>query len=96
MKIKKDVILRMREAILLQKYRISSHANEEMADDLLISDDIENVILTGKITRKFKRDPRGTRYEVCGMTVNCRKAYVICRFLTSGFLLIITAYIEKK
>jgi len=65
-----------------------------MADDFLVADDIENIILTGKITRKFTHDPRGVRYEVIGDTVDYRRAYVVCRFLLSGVLLIITAYIE--
>ncbi len=91
-----DVLQRMRQAICEQTYRISSHANDEMADDFLEATDIENIILTGEATRRFTHDPRGTRYEVLGDTVDYRRAYVICRFLSSGVLLIITAYIEEE
>jgi hypothetical protein len=87
---------RMRQAIREQRYRISSHANDEMADDFLVAADIENIILTGEITRKFTHDPRGTRYEVFGDTLDYRRAYVVCRFLLSGVLLIITAYVEEE
>jgi len=86
---------RMRQAIHEQKYRISSHANEEMANDFLVAADIENIILYGKITKKFTRDPRGVRYKVCGDTLDCRRGAVVCRFLLSSDLLIITAYVEK-
>ena len=86
---------RMRQAVREQRYRISSHANDEMADDFLVAADIENVILTGEITRKFTHDPRGSRYEVFGDTLDDRYAYVVCRFLLSGVLLIITAYVEE-
>ena len=55
---------RMRRAIHEQQYRISSHANEEMSEDNLVAEDIEEIILTGQITRRFTHDPRGTRYEM--------------------------------
>ncbi len=83
---------RMQQAIREQRYRISSHANEEMAEDFLMAADIEYIIQTDKTTQKFTKDPRGRRYEVLGNTVDGREAYVVCRFLLSGVLLIITAY----
>ena len=89
-------IQRMGQAIREQRYRISSHANEEMSDNELVAEDIENIILTGQIARKFTRDPRGTRYEVTGDTIDGRRAYVVCRFLPSSVLLIITAYAEEE
>jgi hypothetical protein len=88
------MIERIRQAIREERYRISNHANEEMSDDDLEAADVEQIILTGKIARRFARDPRGTRYEVVGNTTDGRHACVFCRFLTSGTLLIITAYAE--
>ena len=89
-----DPLQSMRQAIREQRYRISSHANDEMSEDLLVLADVERVILTGKIVRTFTHDPRGTRYEVLGVAHDGRRAYVVCRFLLSGDLLIITAYVE--
>lgn len=86
---------RIRQAIREQRYQISSHANAEMADDDLEAQDIEHIILTGEITRQFTHDPRGTRYEVSGETIDGRRACVVCRFLASGVLRIITAYVEE-
>ena len=86
------LLQRLRQAIRAEKYRISSHANEEMSEDELEAMDIERIILTGRLARRFTRDPRGIRYEVVGDTTDGRRAYVACRFLTSGVLLIITAY----
>jgi hypothetical protein len=87
---------RIRQAIREQEYRISSHANEEMSNDELEAKDIESIVLTGRIAKKFTRDPRGTRYEIVGDTTDGRRAYVVCRFLPSGMLLIITAYGEEE
>ena len=85
----------MRQAVHEQQYRISSHANEEMSEDNLVAEDVESIILTGGIARRFTRDPRGTRYEVIGDTMDGRRACVVCRFLPSTALLIITAYAQE-
>jgi acyl-CoA reductase-like NAD-dependent aldehyde dehydrogenase len=89
------VLQRLRRAIREQRYRISSHANEEMSEDGLEAIDVEHVILTGDAARRFTRDPRGTRYEVVGGTTDGRRAAVVCRFLPSGVVLIITAYVVE-
>jgi len=89
-------IERIRQAILAQRYRISAHANDEMADDALESQHIEAIIVTGMIADRFTHDPRGTRYEVAGTTTDGRSASVVCRFLASGVLLIITAYVHEE
>ncbi len=87
---------RIRQAIREQNYRISSHANEEMSDDDLLAEDVEGAILTGEISQKFTRDPRGTRYEVTGNTMDGHRTCVVCRFLPSGVLLIITAFVPEE
>ena len=86
------MIDRIRQAIRDQTYRLSSHAIEEMGEDKLESEDIEEIILTGAVGRSLTRDPRGARYEVIGSTVDGRRACVVCRFLATSVLLIITAY----
>jgi hypothetical protein len=86
------VLDRMHQAVHGQRYRISAHANEEMSDDELTAEDVESILLTGQVKRRFTRDPRGVRYEVQGQTLDGRSAYLVCRFLLSGILLIITAY----
>ncbi len=90
-----QIIHRIREAINEQKYRVSLHANEEMSEDDIEKNDIESIVLTGRIARKFTHDPRGTRYEIIGRTTDGRQGYVICRFLPSTVLLVITAYVPE-
>jgi len=85
---------RMRLAVQEQRYRISSHANEEMSKDELVAMDIESIIMAGRIVRRYTHDLRGTRYVITGNTADSRGAYVVCRFLPSGILLIITAYVK--
>jgi hypothetical protein len=68
------------------------HFFEEMANDDLLFSDIERVIATGRIRRRFTRDPRGARYEIVGTTTDEREAAVICRIKETGKLLFITTY----
>jgi len=39
----------------------------------LLRFDVERVIATGRIRRRFSRDPRGARYEVVGITTDERE-----------------------
>ncbi len=89
-------IRRLRRAVIEQRYRISSHANQEMSEDDLIAEDVEQIILRGRVARRYTRDPRGPRYEVVGGTMDGRNARVVCRFVPSGQLVIITAYAETE
>jgi hypothetical protein len=66
-----------------------------MSEDDLEAVDVEQIMLTGHIARRYTRDPRGTRYEVMGQTTDDRRAAVVCRFLPSGVLLIVTAYAHE-
>ena len=88
----KRTIEKLRQNIKEQRYEISSHANEEMSDDDLISLDIEHVILTGDIISRLTKDPRGSRYEIVGESLDGRSVAVLCRMLSTGWLRIITVF----
>jgi hypothetical protein len=68
------------------------HFFEEMANDDLLFADIEMAIAAGRIRRRFRRDPRGIRYEIVGTATDERKVAVICRLKETGKLLFITTY----
>jgi len=70
------------------------HFFEEMAEDDLLLADIEAAIAKGRIRRKYTREPRGTRYEVIGTAPDGRNIAVICRFKSTGKLLLITTYAD--
>lgn len=85
-------IQRIRQKILDKDYYLSSHAEEEMAEDNIERYDIENAILKGRIEKKLTEDVRGTRYRIGGPTKDGRPIYVVCRFKDNSNLIIITAY----
>ncbi len=60
-------IERIRKKFIDKEYEFTiPHFFEEMIDDDLELADIEKVIKTGRIRRKFTREPRGSRYEIVG------------------------------
>lgn len=87
-----SVIERMREKIRNRDYYLSSHAEEEMAEDQFERVDMENAILEGSVRKKLTQDPRGTRYRVEGPAKDGRLVHVLCRFKETGPLIIITVY----
>jgi hypothetical protein len=83
---------RIRRKIRQRDYYLSSHAEEEMAEDGFERPDMENAILRGFVHKRMTRDPRGTRYRVEGPASDGRLMHVLCRFRETGSLIIITVY----
>ena len=83
---------RIRTKIIDRKYYLSSHAEEEMLNDVLERFDIENAILKGRIEKKLTEDIRGTRYRIEGPARDGRMVHVICRFKEDTDLIVITVY----
>lgn len=72
---------------------MSAHAMEEMAEDLLTIEDIESAVLSGRVSRIEKDDPRGTRYTIEGVAMDGQTPVgVVGRFAGSGVYLVITVY----
>jgi hypothetical protein len=84
--------------VLRQEYEFTiPHFFEQMAEDDLTLADIASAIDSGRIRRRFTKDPRGTRYEIVGPATDGRKIAVICRIKSTGKLLFITTYaLEEK
>jgi hypothetical protein len=88
----KRAIDKLRDCIREQRYLISVHANEEMSGDDLVGVDLENAILTGKIAKRFTKDPRGVRHEIIGRACDGRPGAVVCRNISPDWLRIVTIY----
>ena len=91
------VIDRLRQKILLRDYDMTVHAMEEMAEDDLDIFDIEQAVLKGRVVRRNKKDSRGTKYTVEGLTVDGERLVgVVGRFHGTDRFLIITVYEVSK
>ena len=87
-----SAIERIRQRIRERDYYLSSHAEDEMAEDGFERPDVENAILNGFVQKRMTRDPRGTRYRIEGPARDGRLMHVVCRLREAGGLIIITAY----
>lgn len=90
-----SVIERIREKIRTRDYYLSSHAEDELAEDGFERADMEDAISAGSVYKRFTQDPRGTRYCVEGPAADGRPMHVLCRFREIGPLVVITVY-EKR
>lgn len=89
----RDTLKRIREKIRLRQYDMTAHAMEEMVEDLLDVVDVEHAILTGRIIRIEKDDPRGTKYVIHGKAIDqLTLVGVVGRFTSRERYLIITVY----
>jgi len=86
----------LRQKIVSGNYELTQHAKDEAADDSLDTEDIESVILSGRITKTLTRDPRGIRYVVQGITRDKEEAGIVCRLFPSGKMRIITVYLKRR
>ena len=89
------IIEKIRQKVQTREYYLSSHAEEELAEDNFERQDVESAILQGFVQKKLTRDPRGTRYRIEGPSTDGRLMDVLCRFKETGPLIIITVY-EKE
>lgn len=86
-------IERIREKIRLRQYDMTVHAVEEMAEDGLDIVDMEHAVLTGRVARIERNDPRGNKHVIEGMAADgVTRVGVVGRFTGSGRYLIITAH----
>lgn len=89
-------INQIRRAIRQKHYEFTIHALEEMDEDDLDERDVCYAVLHGNLSSELTDDPRGTRFVVNGPCYDPERiTEVVCRFLPSGMLRIITVYEVK-
>ena len=89
-------IREIRERVRTKNYELTGHAEEEREDDQLTVADLREVVLTGRVEEVLTDDPRGDRYVVRGKAQDGREVEIVCRFLASGKLRIITVYVLEE
>jgi hypothetical protein len=72
---------------------MTAHAMEEMAEDDLDIIDVEHAVLSGRVARLERDDPRGSKYVIEGVaTDGLTPVGVVGRFASGDRYLIITVY----
>ena len=88
---------RFRSLVRERKYIITIHALEEMGEDDVFDEDIENVILRGRIVeRQVDRATRERKYVVTGTDVAGKPTGVVLKMGLTGKVIVITVYREEE
>lgn len=88
---------RIRRAVRQGRCEFTGHALDEMDDDELTEDDVCTVLLRGRLVEELTDDPRGIRFVILGTPeLRDTPVEVVCRFLPSGLMRIITAYVLEE
>ena len=89
------MVKRFRLLFRERKYIITIHALEEMGEDDVLDEDIENVILKGRIVeRQLDRATKERKYVLTGTDVAGEPVGVILKMGFAGKAVVITAYRE--
>jgi hypothetical protein len=87
------ILDRIREAVRNAAFDMTVHAVEEMAEDHLDLWDVEASMLNGKVAKRERGEPRGTRYTVHGPGADgVTPVGTVGRFTETGRYLVITVY----
>ena len=87
-------IRRIRRAAREDRYEFTLHALDEMDEVSLTDADVRQVLLHGNLVGKLTDDPRGIRFVLLG-SPRGKDIEVVCRFLPSGLLRIVTVYVPE-
>jgi Domain of unknown function (DUF4258) len=86
-----NILNTIKNRIIEKKAQVQTHVFDKCDDYGIGIDDVNNAILTAKLYDKLTDDPRGTRYILCGQTLDDRELFVVCRFGNEK-IIIITCY----
>jgi hypothetical protein len=88
---------RFRTLFRERKYIISVHALEEMGEDDVLDEDIENVVLKGRIVeRQLDRATKQRKYVLIGTDVVGKSVGVVLKMGSAGKAIVITVYREES
>jgi uncharacterized protein DUF4258 len=87
-------IARIRDLVRALNHVVSIHAADELQDDNLSILDLENIVLTGRITeRQRDRQTRETKVLIQGITLDGDAADTIVKIGPTGTFIFITVYL---
>jgi hypothetical protein len=89
------VLKRVRELIRTRQYVMTTHAEDEMLADDLTVDDVESVVLTGRIVQRQKDHSSGEwKYLVGGRSLADDPATIVVKVGPTGKAVVITVFRE--
>ena len=71
------ILRKIREKIRSEEYVLTTHAEEEMANDDFIEVDVETAILNGRIIRRERDSLKRAKYIIEGVAIDGRKMLIL-------------------
>jgi Domain of unknown function (DUF4258) len=89
-----EVIGLIRKHAAGSQFRVSQHAQQEMAEESISLDDLLNAISNGEILEEYPNHRRGACCLLYGKDASRRDIHVVCT-MGRPLLIIITVYLPK-
>ena len=88
------VLKRIRAQANVENIRVTQHAQQEMAEENIMLNDVLEAIATGRILENYPEHRRGACCLLNGLTQNGRPLHIVCT-TARPILIIITVYEPK-
>ena len=88
------VLKRIRAQADVENIRVTQHAQQEMAEENIMLDEVLEAIATGQILENYPEHLRGDCCLLNGLTQNGRPLHIVCT-TARPILIIITVYEPK-
>ena len=85
------VLKRIRGQAYVENIRVTQHAQQEMAEENIMLDEVLEAIATGQILENYPEHRRGACCLLNGLTQNGRPLHIVCT-TARPVLIIITVY----
>ncbi len=90
----KTLLKRIRAQANVENIRVTQHAQQEMAEEDIMLDEVLEAIATGQILENYPEHRRGACCLLNGLTQNGRPLHIVCT-TARPMLIIITIYEPK-
>ena len=85
---------RIQNQVRRETFRLTQHAQQEMAEEGITLDEVEQAILVGSIIENYPQHRRGPCCLISGFTDSQRPLHIVCT-TEQSVLIIITVYEPK-
>ena len=87
------ILEHIREQVRIDNYEFSLHAEHEREDEHILTEELEQSVMSGELREDYPDDPRGHSCLVLGFAQAGRAIHSVWGFLPNGRVRVITVYI---
>jgi hypothetical protein len=88
-----DVLNHIGRQVISGNYQFSLHAEHEREDEHILTEELEQSVVSGEVLEDYPDDPRGHSCLILGFTRTGRAIHSVWGLLPDGRVRVITVYI---